>query len=41
MYQSALLQDLQARGLIAQITDAVLSNTEMTAAAINVIEVRN
>ena len=26
---------------VAQITDAVLSNTEMTAAAINVIEVRN
>ena len=27
--------------VVAQITDAVLSNTEMTAAAINVIEVRN
>ena len=26
---------------VAQITDAVLSNTELTAAAINVIEVRN
>ena len=38
-YAATRLRVRSAR--LAQITDAVLSNTEMTAAAINVIEVRN